>query len=80
MVWVKCTTSVECKSIRIAKSSVMDGWDDRYLAQCQVLVYKFFLGKKGRKVPDEVLGGYCRVTKVDRSTCRVLPRKEDGHV
>jgi hypothetical protein len=34
MVWVKCTTSRECKSIRIAESSVMDGWDDRYLAQC----------------------------------------------
>jgi hypothetical protein len=27
MVWVKCTTSAECKSIRIAKSLVMDGWD-----------------------------------------------------
>jgi hypothetical protein len=38
MVWVKCTTSAKCKSIRIAKSSVIDGWDDRYLAQCQVLV------------------------------------------
>jgi hypothetical protein len=25
MVWVKCTTSAECKSIRIAESSVMDG-------------------------------------------------------
>jgi hypothetical protein len=27
MVWVKFTTSAECKSIRIAESSVMDGWD-----------------------------------------------------
>jgi hypothetical protein len=27
MVWVKCTTSAECKSIRIVESSVMDGWD-----------------------------------------------------
>jgi hypothetical protein len=25
MVWVKCTTSAECKSIRIAESLVMDG-------------------------------------------------------
>jgi hypothetical protein len=25
MVWVKCTTSADCKSIRIAESSVMDG-------------------------------------------------------
>jgi hypothetical protein len=27
MVWVKCIASAECKSIRIAESSVMDGWD-----------------------------------------------------
>jgi hypothetical protein len=27
MVWVKCTTSAECKTIRIAESSVMDGWN-----------------------------------------------------
>ena len=27
MVWVKCTTSAECKSIRIAVSTVMDGWE-----------------------------------------------------
>jgi hypothetical protein len=38
MVWVKCTTSVECKPIRIAESSVMDGCGDHYIAQCQVLV------------------------------------------
>jgi hypothetical protein len=38
MVWVKCTTSAECKPIRIAESSVMDGCKDHYIAQCQVLV------------------------------------------
>jgi hypothetical protein len=27
--WVNCTTSAECKTIWIAESSVMDGWDDR---------------------------------------------------
>ena len=27
MVWLKCTTYVECKSIRIAVSAVMDGWE-----------------------------------------------------
>jgi hypothetical protein len=27
MVWVKCTTSAECKSVRIVESSVMDGCD-----------------------------------------------------
>jgi hypothetical protein len=26
MVWVKYTTSAECKTIRIAASAVMDGW------------------------------------------------------
>jgi hypothetical protein len=74
MVWVKCTTSAECKSIRIAESSVMDGWDDRYLAQCQFCFKKMF-SEKWRKVSDGVLGGYCRGTVVVRSTCRVLPRK-----
>jgi len=27
MVWVKCATSAKCKSIRIAVSVVMDGWE-----------------------------------------------------
>jgi hypothetical protein len=58
----------------------MDGWDDRYLAQCQALVYKNVFGKKRRKVPDGVLGGYCRGTMMVQSTWRVLPRKGDGHV
>jgi hypothetical protein len=38
MVWVKYTTSAECRTIRIAESSVMDGCKDHYIAQCQVLV------------------------------------------
>jgi hypothetical protein len=38
MVWVKCTTSADCKPIRIAESLVMDGCKDHYIAQCQVLV------------------------------------------
>jgi hypothetical protein len=80
ILWEKGTTSAECKSIRIAESSIMDGWDDRYLAQCQFLVYKSVFGKKRRKVPDGVLGGYCRGTKVDQSTCRVLLRRGGGHV
>jgi hypothetical protein len=42
MVWVKCTTSAECNSIRIAESSVMDGWDDRCLAQCRICFQKCF--------------------------------------
>jgi hypothetical protein len=58
----------------------MDGWDDRYLAQCQALVYKSVFEKKRRKVPDGVLGGYCRNTMEVRSTRRVLPKKDGGHV
>jgi hypothetical protein len=74
MVWVKCTTSAECKSIRIAESSVMDGWDDRYLAQCR-FCFKMVFSEKWRKVSNGVLGGYCHGTDVVRSTCRVLPKK-----
>jgi hypothetical protein len=73
MVWVKCTTSTECKSIRIVESSVMDGWDDHYLAQCQVLVLQKCFWKNGERCQTEcsegtavarwwfgVLAGYCR--------------------
>jgi hypothetical protein len=45
MVWVKCTTSAECKPIRIAESSIMDGWKDHYIAQCQLWFYKIFSEK-----------------------------------
>jgi hypothetical protein len=59
MVWVKYTTSAVCKSIRIAKSSVMDGWDDRYLAQCR-FCFKMVFSEKMEK-------------GVEWSTRRVLP-------
>jgi hypothetical protein len=59
MVWVKCTTSVECKSIRIAESSVMDGWDDHYLAQCRFCFKNGVFGKMEKSI--------------ERSTRRVLP-------
>jgi hypothetical protein len=45
-----------------------------------VLFSKDVFGRKRRKVPDGVLRGYCRGTMKVRSTCRVLSRKEDGHV
>jgi hypothetical protein len=73
MVWVKCTTSIECKSIRIAEYLVMDGLDDRYLAQCQVLVLQKCFRKDGKRCRTGysegtavaqlwfgVLAGYCR--------------------
>jgi hypothetical protein len=75
MVWVKCTTSTECKPIRIAESSVMDGCGDHYIAQCQVLVLQEMFLEKWRKVPNGVLGGYCRGTVMVRSTRMVLPKE-----
>lgn len=42
MVWGKCTTSAECKSIRIAVSAVMDGWNGSYLEPMGVLITKCF--------------------------------------
>ena len=36
MVWGKCTTSAECKSIRIAVSAVMDGWNGSYLEPMEI--------------------------------------------
>jgi hypothetical protein len=74
MVWVKCTTSAECKSIQIDDSSVMDGWDDHCLAQCWFCFKKVFL-EKWRKVSDGVLGGYYRGMIMVQSTRRVLPKE-----
>jgi hypothetical protein len=77
MVWVKCTTSAECKSIRIAESSVMDGWNGRYLAQCRFCFQRLISGKMEKGASSEylegtavarlwfgVLVGYCRGKKV----------------
>jgi hypothetical protein len=76
-VWVKCTTSAECNSIRIAESSVMDGWDDRCLAQCRFWFSKddFKKVEKGAGRSTQrvllwhifgfgVLAGYCRRLEV----------------
>jgi hypothetical protein len=52
----------ECKSIRIVESSIMDGLDERYLAQCRSCFSKVVFGK-WRKVPDGVLGGYRHGTR-----------------
>ena len=38
MVWVKCATSAECKTIRIAESSDMDSWKAVLRPMCKVLV------------------------------------------
>jgi hypothetical protein len=59
MVWVKCATSAECKSIRIAVSTVMDGWNGRCLAVL-VLFYKGFSVEKGKRRWFGVPMGYCR--------------------
>jgi hypothetical protein len=52
----------------------MDGWDDRYLAQCRFCFQRMF-SEKWRKVPDGVLEGYCHGMVMVRSTCRVLPKE-----
>jgi hypothetical protein len=73
MVWVKCTTSAECKSIRISRV-LGHGRSERSLhCPISVLVLKMVFGK-WRKVSDGVLGGYCRGMEKVRSTWRVLPR------
>jgi hypothetical protein len=58
----KVATSSECKSIRIAESSVMDGWDDRCLAQC-----RFCFSKVDFRKMEKGAG---------RSTRKVLPWHE----
>jgi hypothetical protein len=42
ILWVKCTTSTECKSIRIAASAVMDSWDGHCLALMSFVLSKVF--------------------------------------
>jgi hypothetical protein len=63
MVWVKCTTSVEYKSIRIAESSVMDDWDDHYLAQCWFCFKNVF---KERWKGDGLEYSWCTTIKMEK--------------
>jgi hypothetical protein len=80
MVWVKCTTSAECKTIRISKSSVMDGWNGRYLAQCRFCFTRCFSGKMEKGAGS----GYLEGTAVARLWFEVLVGycrgKQGGHV
>jgi hypothetical protein len=77
MVWVKCTTPAECKPIRIAESSVMDGCKDHYISNVKFwFFYKWFLRKRSlcrteylegtavARVWFRVLGEYCRRLEV----------------
>jgi hypothetical protein len=63
MVWVKCTTSVECKSVRIAECSVMDDWDDHYLAQCWFCFKNVF---KERWKGDGSEYSWCTTIKMEK--------------
>jgi hypothetical protein len=55
---VKCTTSAECKSIRIAVSAVMDGWDGCCLTvMALVLFSKRFYGKRKDEMVRSTHGG-----------------------
>ena len=39
MVWVKCATCAECKTIRIAESSIMDSWEALLRPMCKVFIF-----------------------------------------
>ena len=43
MLWWKCTPSAECKTIRIAASAVMDGWDGHTVPLSDVVYYNWWL-------------------------------------
>jgi hypothetical protein len=74
MVWVKCTTSAECKTIRIAESSVMDlEWP--YLTCVEFWFYKMISEKW-----NLYRTGYLEGTAVAREWFGVLERycRDDG--
>jgi hypothetical protein len=56
ILWVKCTTSTGCKSIRIAATAVMDSWDGRCLALMSFVLSKV-LKKEMRKWDSEYSSG-----------------------
>ena len=68
MVWGKCTTSAECKSIRIAVSAVMDGWNGSYLEPMGVFDYKVFWLWKEIYFNSGYLEGIAGVWEIARST------------
>jgi hypothetical protein len=74
MLWVKCTTSAECKPIQIAESSVMDGWKDHYIAQCS-FGFRSGFQKNGGKCQTEYSEGTAVAWEKVRSTWRVLLRR-----
>jgi hypothetical protein len=71
-----------CRVKTYSNSRVLGhGWLEWSLSSPMLVLFsKDVIGKKRRKVSDGVLRGYCRGTREIRSTCRVLSRKEDGHV
>jgi hypothetical protein len=75
MVWVKCTTSAECKSIRISRVLGHGRLERSLHYPMQFWFFLKWFSEKWRKVPDGVLRGYCRGTGKVRSTWRVLPGK-----
>ena len=56
ILWVKCTTPAGCKSIRIAVSTVMDGWNGRFLAVL-ALSKKVIYDRKEGQLRTGYLGG-----------------------
>ena len=77
--WVKCATSAECKSIRIAASAVMDGWKGPTgrLGKEVVLKRKVFMWNKevpGRyEVWEKMIGLGETISPISRKEKGVSP-------
>ena len=56
ILWLKCVTPAGCKSIRIAASAVMDGWNGRFLAVL-ALSKKVFMARRNGRLETGYLGG-----------------------
>ena len=65
MVWVKCATSAECKSIRIAASSVMDSLYRPLFGLCRVWRNKLY-NVIAKTKPDN--GKVCQACSADTWT------------
>ena len=63
MLWQKCATSAECKTIRIAMSAVMDGWDGMILSSEGFWFIKVFSKRFWERKPVGLVGVYLAGTE-----------------
>ena len=81
--WEKCTTSAECKSIRIAESSVMDGWKGPRSRRMGILCFKkklFSAKEKGgiKEVPGRY-GFWEKMVGLGETTQSDLVERKKGY-